>query len=95
MIATDGDSRRSSVRALNVSPQTAIVHPATSPPAASMILSVTRSNCSSLTAITPSSRSKEYPASVAIFSKARESLGKQLPPQPGPGRRKSWPMRLS
>ena len=38
MMATDGDSRRSSVRALNVSPQTPIVHPATSPPAASMIL---------------------------------------------------------
>ena len=27
--------------------------------------------------------------------RARESFGKQLPPQPGPGRRKLSPMRLS
>ena len=95
MIASDGDSRRSSVRALNVRPHTAITLPATSPPAAAWILSVTRSNCSSLTATTPSRRSKSYPASAAILSSARVSLGKQLPPQPGPGRRNSWPMRLS
>ena len=79
MIASDGDSRRSSVRALNVSPQRRSCCRSTSPPAASTILSVTRSNCSSLTAITPSSRSKEYPASVGDLEQRPRVLREAAP----------------
>ena len=44
---------------------------------------------------TPLSSPKSYPADSAMCTIARVSLGKHEPPQPGPGLRNSWPMRLS
>ena len=93
--ASDGLSRRSSVRALKVSPQTVTLHPCNDPPTMASTLSATRSNWALLTSITPRSSPKSYPASSAMCTRARESFGKQLPPQPGPGLRNSKPMRLS
>src|ERR1700737_2029413 len=78
MTSREGESRRSSVRALNVRPQTPTVLPSTLPPAAATILAAVRSYCSTLTWITPDSRPKSYPASSAIFTNARVSFGKQL-----------------
>ena len=58
MTDSDGDSRRSSVRALNVSPHTPMRLPSTEPPASSTIFEATRCSCSSFTVTTPLSRSK-------------------------------------
>ena len=58
VIAIDGESRRSSVRALKVRPQTARVLPAIVPPQARRTLATMRSRCSSLTVTTPRNRPK-------------------------------------
>ena len=74
------------MRALNVRPHTASVTPSTEPPTMSTTLSATRSNCSSLTAITPSSRSKSYPASSAMRTQRPRVLREAgtAPPRAGP-----------
>ena len=90
-----GESRRSSVLALKVSPHAAIVTWSTDPPHAASVLAMTRANCSSLEAIAPARSEKSYPDSRAMWSSARVSLGKHDPPHPGPGRRNSKPILLS
>ena len=49
----------------------------------SRTLAATRWNWSSLTVMTPRSRSNEYPALSAMCTSARVSFGRQLPPEPG------------
>ncbi len=58
MTSMAGESRRSSVRALNVSPQAATSHPSSEVPTMRSTLSAMRSYCSSLTAMTPRNRLK-------------------------------------
>jgi hypothetical protein len=53
-----GESRRSSVLALKVRPQTAMVAPSTEPPHAVTTLATTRESCSSLDAMAPASSEK-------------------------------------
>ena len=55
-MSTAGELRRSSVPALNVSPQTVTVTPSSDPPAAAAALATTRSRCSSLPAMAPRRR---------------------------------------
>ncbi len=45
--------------------------------------------------MTPRISEKSYPRSRAMLTSARESFGKQLPPQPGPGLRNWGPIRPS
>ena len=85
MIASDGDSRRSSVRALNVRPHTPIVLPSTSPPAASTTFPVTRSNCSSLTAMTPSQQVERVAGVVGDLEQRPRVLREAGTAPPGTG----------
>ncbi len=92
---SDGDSRRSSVRALNVSPQAAdplAVHRAAAEfdgllgdPVELLVVDLDD----------PLEQVEVVAGVLGDATRARESLGKHDPPQPGPGRRNSSPMRLS
>jgi hypothetical protein len=92
--ATAGDSRTSSVSALNESPSTAAVAPASVPNADSILCSMRRCVCS-LTASTASTMRSSPPLARAMRATARVSLGKHEPPKPGPGCRNWLPMRAS
>ena len=79
-----GASRISSVLGLNVRPSSAIAVPSARPPQASMILCAIDLRRASLTATTVSTMRVAAPASPASRLSATVSLGKQLPPKPGP-----------
>ena len=73
-------SRMSSVLGLKVTPSTAMVLPSTLPPQASTTLAAMLFLRSSLTPTTVSTMRKGLPASLAVWIKARASLGKHDPP---------------
>ena len=80
-----GASRTSSVLGLKVRPSTAMLLPVTAPPQAPAMISAMRRLRASLTSITVSTMRVGAPYSWAERTRARVSLGKQLPPKPGPG----------
>ena len=73
----------------------AIVLPRTTPPHAAMIRAAMPDFRASLTATTVSTRRSGAPASCAIRTSAKVSLGKHDPPNPGPGCKNRLPMRAS
>jgi len=82
----------SSVFALKAKPQIPIRFPSSEPPANSLMLSTTRLSEASLLSRAASMRGRSRPKSDATDIRARVSLGKQDPPQPGPGERKLGPI---
>ena len=90
----DGDSLVSSVFGLNASPQMAIFLFFSEPRVASAFRASTPF-CASFTSRTASSNGVLRSLVFATYESARISLGKQLPPKPGPAYKKSYPIRLS
>ena len=82
----------SSVFALKARPQIPISFPSSEPPANSLMLSTTRLSEASLLSSAASISGRSRPKSDATDTSARVSLGKQDPPQPGPGERKLGPI---
>ena len=80
---------------LKASPKTAIFFPFTLPPTACLILSTIFSFWFSFAKIADSTTESVLPYCFAIFTRALVSLGKQLPPYPGPACKNLSPMRLS
>ena len=80
--------------ALNVSPSNPILLPS-SGPASVRSRSTTRCGWCQLVLTAPSSVANSTPAALAVASSARVSLGRQEPPQPGPGARHDAPIRSS
>ena len=79
-MSRDGASRMSSVLGLKVRPRTPTVRPARSPSTAAATLAAMAFLRASLTATVVSMRRTGEPASVAVRTRARVSLGKQEPP---------------
>ena len=80
MIFSAGDSRKSSVLGLNVSPSRQTLRPASSPPKARRIFCSISGTRDSLTSIVARTMRSARPCSRAISSIARVSLGKHEPP---------------
>ena len=85
MTASDAASLRSSVSALKLIPSTATRLLRKLPPTASAIRSASLSLRAALASMTASTIRDRVPACLAIEVSARVSLGKQEPPNPGPG----------
>ena len=94
-MVSDGASRMSSVFGLKVTPSTAMILPLGEPPQMSNTLSTMRRLTSSFTLMTVSVSCIGTACSCPIRASARVSLGKQLPPYPGPACRNLDPMRPS
>ena len=95
MMNSDGDSRRSSVRALNVSPHTATVLPSRRPAGGERDLV---DDAVVLLVVDGDHAAQQVEGVAAVLGHVNQRprvFGKQVPPQPGPGRRNSKPMRLS
>ena len=92
---TLGASRMSSVPGLKASPHTANCRPLKSSPKRATTRRPKRPRCRSLMAWVACSMLSSVPASVAMWARARTSLGKHDPPQPQPAYKKWLPMRES
>jgi len=79
-MASDGESRMSSVSGLKVSPSTAIVLSDSEPPKAPRIFETILAFCAAFTSTTASTIRHDAPCSCAMRMSASVSFGKHEPP---------------